>query len=247
MKIKDIIFEAPLPQPAPSEVDQYKKLYGKYSNLGDMGLDDLDDYKQLGSGIEAKVVHDPREPEVTKIVGSRQAIKQNAYMQYILLSRKYANENPYLPRVESIQKLGGGDNPYYDAKPDDAEGPVKEYYVIKLEKLTPLFKASAGELEFIFNTMFYYGKELDPPMPAPRFGDENDTKNHFFRAIEDFLVQSIEGENISRTDPRLKAVINLIRKLIKGGADNDLHSGNMMVRRTPHGAQLVITDPLHTF
>lgn len=243
INLKDLN-EAPLPQVnSPEEEEQYKKLYGRYRDLGGMGLDDLDDFVGLGSGIEARVVHDPREPEVIKIVGSRQEIKNNAYMQYILLSRKYANENPYLPRVTSIQKLNGNNNPYFTPHPNDAYGKIKEYYVIKLEKLTKLEEGSAEELEFIFNSMF--NSEDITAVGADMNGNKSDIKYHYFWAIENSLTNSIKGKNIPGTDPRLKSVIKLIRKLILEGAENDLHPGNMMIRRTAQGPQLVITDPIH--
>jgi hypothetical protein len=62
------------------------------------------------------------------------------------------------------------------------------------------------------------------------------------KTISDPNYKDIKGNSIK--DSQLIEAINIIRYLQKTGYGEDLHAGNVMVRRTKYGPQLVLTDPL---
>lgn len=217
MKVKELT-ETPLPTiDDPREIAQFHDLHRYKSN----GRVERHGYKQIGHGVEAVVVNDKEGPGVIKVLGNNQEIRRNAYMQYILMSRRYANENPYLPRVESIQKF---------SDPNMEAWIPHNYFVIKLEKLTPLYDITGEESTFIYNTVF--GKQKDSISPvelatALYWGFEN-----------------VKGE-AAIVDKRLLAVKNLIYKISDAtDANIDIHHNNIMARRTAYGTQLVVIDPL---
>jgi len=223
MRLYEFLFESPLSTvDDPTEKEQYYDIH-RHRESGR----ERHGYEQLGRGVEAVVVKDKIGPGVIKVLGNDLEIRKDPYMQYILMSRRYANENPYLPRVESIQKFA-------DPNTSSMWKP-RSYYVIKLEKLAPLQSLSSEEAAFIFNTIFGTNLELT-----------TDTN------LITMLYWAFEGagplmapELKPIVDRRLLAVKHLIEKIVSTtNASMDMHKGNVMIRRTPYGAQLVVTDPV---
>jgi hypothetical protein len=75
-----------------------------------------------------------------------------------------------------------------------------------------------------------------------------DVRPYIFRNLAKMMSENIKTGNYSNVlDSNLKGALNLIRKIIQKSNGNitlDLHKDNIMVRGTPSGPQLVITDPL---
>jgi len=94
-----------------------------------------------------------------------------------------------------------------------------------------------------------------PPHPAEKRSNqelkisEQDKHNLYVGIIAEFLDNAVKGHKSDLLaqikDPMLKQALMLIKKLLsQGGHGRDIHYGNIMVRRTSVGPQLVITDPL---
>ena len=129
--------EGPLPEVDPEAQEKYAEIYASRADVAggnepDENLRLGPDVETLGAGYEAVVYRDPNHPEITKIMGTEKSIQEHGYMQYILMSKKYANSNPYLPRVNSIKRfkntgdrgIGSGE---YSTSDDN---PVDYFYVI---------------------------------------------------------------------------------------------------------------------
>lgn len=178
-------------------------------------------YEYRGQGIDGKVVKDKNLPIVIKAQrGGSASPRDNPYMAYILMSRKYQNENPFFPRIYDIKQRRG------------PKGHVEDY-LIDMEELVPLRQAPPGVLKFLAKNLF--GKELD----RSYYFLADEFANMVQRAF--FFPKTIKDQN-------LKNVFNLIKLVNKkrnvDPESADLHTGNMMIRTNVSGPQLVITDPL---
>jgi predicted kinase len=223
----DRLIEDPVPGLSDEETS-------KYLNLATQQLSKLDKSKPnafqfLGGRMEAKVFKSPTDPSVIKIQGTAQSIQESGYLQYILMSRKYAHSNPYLPRVESIHRMP---NPKFVLEKGKR---ISEYFVIKLEELTPITECNEQVFQVLRN------KIVSELIGNPEVD---------YYTIDNICKKIYRGE-LSTRDKYLRSVLNLCRKIIDNSPESgpgrvllDLHTGNMMVRFTSVGPQLVITDPL---
>jgi len=253
MKAKEIITEAPLPEVPPEQAMQLQTMHNTrvqypYSTPNDITTTTDSGYKFLGGGAEAQVFKNPNDPSVLKIIGSKHAIENSASMQYLLLSRKYANSNPYLPRVDSIQQFAPAAPPHTDSA-EIVKAPVirSYYFAIRVEQLFPLRKATEDELAFMFHQTF--GREVDL--------DKSVDSQQAFRSEIVYTVRYTADGNVGNTsefNPQFMAAIKLIQRIssrwgkpseFDSSGAMDLHEGNMMFRRTPGGPQLVLSDPLY--
>lgn len=201
---------------SPHDVAFYR---GVHSSKG-FDPERLDGHERLGSGMEAVVIKSQSDPSVIKIVATEDELQDNAYMQYILLSKKHSSHNPYLPRVESIKHI----------KSRDKLVSNKDYYIVNLEQLQPLQSMSVEELDFLLDKIFV--DKLGPVKNAFEFG----------RILERAIARP--GSNRVK-DKNFGAVSRLITKLATHSTTHiDVHEDNVMVRLTPYGPQLVITDPV---
>lgn len=254
MRAKEFIFEAPLPQ----ETDKDKArvhtdvwnhdyeepgwprkgtLFGKgtQADLAKIKNDnhflDRDELlsnvgaRHMGSGMEATVIKYDANHEVVKILGTDSSLADCAHLQYLLACKKYATSNPYLPRIESIKT-----NNYYGDR---------LLYTIAMETLEELAKVSVEDLDAMLTKMYGmadYSASADISTDMVTSSVRNVIEG-FTKGVDPLLVQAgkIIKAVAAKVDP-------------EGGFGNlgDLHSGNMMVRRTSTGPQLVITDPLYS-
>jgi hypothetical protein len=176
---------------------------------------------RLGAGIEAVVIKYDASHEVCKILGTDASLAQCASLQYLLACKKYANSNPYLPRVESI-------------KTSVHEGRI--LYTITMEALEEMKNCSETDADAMLTKM--YG-----------MSDDSGSDSMAIAAS----IRNVMGGWTKGVDPLLLQASKIIRAVAnkvdpKGGFKNlaDLHPGNMMIRRTSTGPQLVITDPLYS-
>lgn len=184
----------------------------------------------LGKGYEAIAFRYKDKPNIIKMIGSDDDIKEIPYAQYVLLSKKYFRENPYFPRVFQVSKTEVSQD---ITDPNEHEWTTpKNVYMFKMEELEPLDTISADQLTAMYNRTF--GSE---PIAISA------------HVIADSVERLLRGRPpIKGTDPLLIKAVDLIKKVqARTKANIDLHIGNMMVRRTSVGPQLVITDPLVKF
>jgi hypothetical protein len=205
---------------------RYKEIVEyKIDNTSSDKIDQYSQEKQFGKGVEAKVYRDPSNPSVVKILSTSDSLKDNGYMQYILFSRKYANQNPYFPRIHSIEQ---------NKNPDGTTT-----FVVKMEQLFPVSSLSKKQLFSIHKNTFINGdrhviSSKDDMLIS--LGDEFDV-----------ATDPSWGWSASKVslDPNFIDACNLIRKIKnRTNSQYDLGTPNIMVRRSNYGFQLVITDPL---
>jgi len=147
----------------------------------------------------------------------------DAYLNYLAKLKKY--KNPVFPQVDSIQIFhdpSSKDHPYI--------------YKVKMERLYPSSDIKNKEFEAFYEKVFG-GADIE------RY------KQFDFRTNRpiDFLYAALGDNELFKAikDPYTRQALGIIKNLNKkGGFNTDLHSGNVMFRRTPYGIQLVVTDPV---
>ena len=238
-----LLDEAPLQTVPAEKQDLYRQAWQSeyirpgelWTDVGDThgGPDDPfgDDLHHFGSGAEALVVQHHNEPGVVKILGTYRELGQNAHLQYLLATRKYHNSNPYFPRFSSVQFL----------QHPSAREPKVKGYVIRMEKLYDLATCSSDQLLMMLEKI-YSNEALFP------FLEGKNKLTAFAGYVKAGVISSKRDQVIDPAFIQARDLIISVGKRMpnKYGLASmvDLHSGNMMVRRTQVGPQLVITDPL---
>jgi len=213
--------------------------------------------KKLGKGAYGKVYAiDKDMTTVVKI--SKLAFNlwsKDGYYNYLLAISKL-QDNPFAPQIHEIVKV------------DDSHASSKRnktpYLIANIEELVPLHKLSEEEKWTIVEKMV--GKSLSTNVKMSK----NFFKGHSLisagLAIDSLIMQILYNESknvLTRQDDKYKLdpdyepydvkkitnkqlldVLKVIKDLEKKGFLEDLHSENIMARRTSTGYQLVISDPL---
>ncbi len=201
------------------------------------------DIKNLGTGAFASAYQHKDTPhDVTK--GSKASYVPDGFQAlFTALSKdKEAQANPYFPRFRSINKFQGeveaGHNP---------EQKKRSSYVLKVEKLEPYSNLSKAERKMLMNKIFTgHGKDIinhntDKPAYEPKPGWK------LAAAVRAALENEDWGDELrwAIRDEKFKEAIEFLQKSAKEyNYEFDLHSQNMMIRRTSVGVQLVINDPM---
>lgn len=181
--------------------------------------------KTLGSGTFASAYANQDTPhDVTK--GSKLAKQPDGFQAlFTALSKdEEAQANPYFPRFRQIRTYS-----------NKHEGDKKRTsYVVRVEKLEPFTNLSRTERDMLTDKIFT-------------------TKGQKEHVDGEGLAWGIYGASIARKqltgleirDPDfLDAMIFLDEVVEKYAYGLDLHSENIMVRRTSVGPQIVLNDPL---
>lgn len=190
---------------------------------------DYEGYRdEIGSGGEATAFEKPKGEGhdialMTKTF--RDSLKLDGKAMFMRMAARHAPENPHLPRVTEIHS--------YENK---HQGKIP-HTVYKVERLHNIDDLSHDERRAMWRHAFQYEPDHDVD------------SDEFARAIDRHLRNSKYAKHFP-TNPHLTDAINKIQR-VKERAEKhdvypavDMHSGNIMARRTPHGPQLVITDPL---
>ena len=191
----------------------------------------------LGRGAFAQVYSHKNRPASAFKVGIGDG--DNTYLKYI--ERASQNErwksNPYLPRVHSQKNYkdpGGGAS-----------------YVVEIEKLEPFMDLEQEEVEAIIDRAFH-------SLPKDKYSDlprQYDVVEALQRAAAGYsdAIKNIKDKKLLQA---LAIIGNIGKSLYSVGKKTgpyarenarmhlDIHTSNVMIRRTSVGAQLVITDPL---
>lgn len=241
MRAREFIVEGPL-EPVPQEKRQFYRDAWRHEFVapGELWDDYIEDRpddmrnpfragtRVLGTGAEATVVKTSNSNGVFKIIGSFQQLGQSAHLQFLLATKKYANANPYLPRVLSANAM-----PRISGTDRNVHG-----FVVKTERLWPLGDCTKGELRLMAGKI--YGKDF-----IPEFENYNQFAKYIKRGINGILTGSIIDPAFKQAAELVIAVAKKMNSKYPIDALIDLHEGNLMIRRTQFGVQLVISDPLY--
>lgn len=186
--------------------------------------------KEIGSGVYSKVRNDPNDPHmVQKRHRDPKAASTDGFVKWAdyLINNKLVDTNPHFPRIYNARKI------------EDSEG--KNIYKYQIEKLVSAEDVSPKILEAIWRQNFtqYSMPEDIEELDAEDIAD----------TMSGIISMAVEGNSEYMDDiisDSLKEAVKHLRAYYAETNYNalpDLHSGNIMLRRTPHGIQLVITDP----
>ena len=182
------------------------------------------------SGAYAKVDVDPDEPFTAKkkYHVPMKDVEDDGYYVYIktIADRGLAKSNPYFPRVYNV-----------DIEKDKT-GKVRPEF--KMETLISSSELDAAALYGMGDRMFE-NFEYMLPVKDP---DEKQLRH----AIAHGIIQILKYGSFERVkDPKLMQALSMIRNIVLDGDTKygiDMHPDNYMIRPTPHGPQLVLTDPI---
>lgn len=149
-------------------------------------------------------------------------LQDDAYYAYIQAVKPLMGGNPYVPEIYKIVKIrdtNGQIIPRYEMR---AYEPWRNFK--KPELVSILAKISPVEVE-----------SMDPEY----------TLNDIWYIITG-LVHNAARTDKETEDPDLNQVLEIIRNVVASNPafDYDMHGSNFLIRRTPYGPQLVITDPV---
>ena len=189
-------------------------------NLKKLGQWSRSDINNAGSGAYARGTPDPTDPFLYRKKSRMPSnLEHDAYYQYIKYIQPYADSNPFFPKVYEII-----------LKKDSAGNIKPDYRIEKLASLEDAIEQTGESLDQIFVDKYFHNEDEDYDLD-------------YLLIIRKCIYQDY-FEIIK--DKKLKEAILIIRKFLEKfpNFDEDLHSGNIMVRFGPGGPQLVFTDPV---
>lgn len=161
------------------------------------------------------------------------------FIDYVIKYKLW--ENPHFPRVYSIKKI------------KDSTGDIM--FRGEIEKLEPLKGLRFDEIKHLYEKIFGLDELPSLMKNTKGLGKEELAKLYIDRFAKD-ISQTAKGIVPNWiVDESFKNAIEILKKIkekekssgekaIRGkGFIYDIHSENIMVRRTPYGLQLVFTDP----
>lgn len=188
--------------------------------------------KTLGAGYFSSVyAHDDNPHDVMKFPRkeyNKGDVDGFRIFMSALAADKEMQSNPYFPRFRMIRKFEKG----------------KEHsYTARMERLFPLESLEVEDLYSILERIYSdeFAKEVLDRSNTPQL--------YFFKQVAKTVGHTVEkGWDLEKvTDPLFEQAADWIHELgLREGFYVDLHFNNMMVRRTPYGSQLVLSDPLGT-
>lgn len=183
--------------------------------------------KVLGAGVYGSAIQPANSHEAMKISRGTSNLERDAYFQYVSALARNPDvmmTNPYFPRIYKIKTF---------ANSNTESARRKYFFFVQMEKLQPLSSCSREELGYFFNK--YASEKLtDDTVQTVSMEDLLDGVGALFHHMFD--------GSAGVQDKLLRQAKQFITNLKVGIMD--MHSGNIMVRRTSVGPQLVITDPL---
>ena len=206
------------------------------------------DIETLGTGAFATAYRHKNTPhDVTK--GSKATSDPDGWqvLFHAISKDEDAQANPYFPRFRSINQF---------KQNDDYADDAKESYVVKVEALEPYKNLSEAEREMLVNKIFeesgmdiinHYWEEKFRSHAYPRGRPQHFAGEKFAWAIRACLEGDTWEDELrwAIQDKKFKQAIEFLQKTAQEEeVEFDLHSSNMMIRRTSVGVQLVLNDPL---
>lgn len=219
-----------------------KKYSGKFKTSPDS--DDNMDVGVLGRGFYSTVVPDREDPHLVRKHSHRfnspsdkfyDNDTYDQFSEYVYTNKLY--DNPYFPRIYKHDKIS-----------DKSGQMLHKYQIERLEHLTAL---DVESIRAMYIRLFPNGDDLyydiiesnknHGPQPPPVMFK---LKLNIAKTIQNCIKT---GNTSNIIDDALIEAINYLNHFIHNVCEKcvlDLHVNNYMVRRTPHGFQLVISDPV---
>lgn len=183
--------------------------------------------KHKGTGDDEHEVHPHH---VIKVMRSsaKEASKDGTIM-YLKSASKHADENPHFPRIHHIHSIESVDG---------------SNHIVKLEKLHNWDSGDVSDHERV--AAFVHAFHHEPPSHILDYAHTHDRTHYLGRHIQDKLISWNHEADLPRFSHIAHAMekIRNITKKARGHVGLDLHQGNFMIRKTPVGSQLVLTDPV---
>ncbi len=219
--------------------DQYNKqykahgqTYGKVPTV----MKRSKDVKHLGTGSFASAYsHKDRPGDVRKISGQFEVTGRTVdeFWHWVeFLSKDPNNDNPYFPRFREITVY----------RTDEA----KMVYSLQVERLQSLEKLSYEQIASVYDKI--WGENFKKAtsvanLPGYNAPEPDYDAHHLAAMVRAAVKNSAVWELV--VDEEFKQAVTVVKAFTKWreGAYLDLHHNNIMVRMTPYGAHLVISDP----
>lgn len=191
------------------------------------------DKKALGSGLYASVHQTQNDPNTVTKVGRAVTVNpsDDGYIGFV--KQIIGKKNPYFPQISELREVKDRSGTYTG-------------FVTRMEKLTSLKDLRREELAALIHKMTGQEPNLaDPHVGIGTLKITREMAKHPEILIGDLVAAAYRNPDSGTiADPALLQAIDILRQLAKAGMyEEDIHSGNLMIRRTPYGPQLVITDP----
>jgi hypothetical protein len=204
---------------------------------------------ELGKGLYSRVRTDPHDPHmaIKSEKGAYDVFKMdyNAYYAWVKAISPYMKSNPYLPRVYVIDDrtdASGSKNPRY--KMEKLYSPDEVNLKVLLALAEKLYD------EQTMRDIRIEAKQVYDQYYDGQYGTDEIAKNKFKLYFwREYIANSYKLWELGdeSDDENLKQALAIVKSLITGPDaqhSEDMHDGNFMIRITPHGPQLVFTDPI---
>ena len=195
-----------------------------------------DRVKKLGSGAFSTAYQDKDNPhDVMK--GSKQQVVPDGYQIFFtaLEENPEMQSNPYFPRFRNISRYASKDH-------------RSSSYMVKVETLEPLQKLTKKELSALLRRILDEDgikQVMDRMKDLESYSWFTAYPYHYVTQLAEIMVNHPKKFSKHVID---KDFLEAIQFIIQVATDweyhTDLHEGNIMLRRTPYGVQLVFNDPL---
>lgn len=198
--------------------------------------------KKLGKGQQAKV-HAGGQGMVRKSV--RFTHPSDGHVQFILAAKKN-QDNPFFPRIYNIRTHKTNED---DLNIMDVE--MERLHELDNEMLrdaaSMLFKNVGSRADDKYIERQYRGYDTEPSgiksrTDLPDNHERLRADSHYFSELLGMSEEELRKR--VKNDKFLEA-LKIVKQLVTDNESQDFHLGNFMARLTPHGPQLVITDPLY--
>lgn len=197
-----------------------------------------DKVKVLGAGAFGSAIQNQSSPTVMKVSRGTNNLDNDGYYQYVSRLGKHdaMASNPYFPKIYKIKVFANsGEQPA-----DNQHKRMKYFYFVEMERLDPLSKSSEEEILYFYEKIA--GRRPSERAIAQLHRDKNLFVNDYLNEVIGHLAQRVPA-NVD--DPLMRQALLFIKNIIRDGHGRfDLHYGNIMVRRTSVGPQLVFSDPM---
>ncbi len=199
-------------------------------------------WQERGYGSRAIVGSQTKDPHTVVKIGNNSDRGYRNFVEMIAQNDR-AQSNPFFPRIYSAKHI---------EDPNSGREFTASY---RMEKLQPFSILDSDQIKQMGDQLFKVWSSEDDetidktPEERSSFREmiRNDPDWKRETLIKDFtrtLSNAIRFSSTNIADPLLKQALMLIRTAVPRYGGVDIHSGNIMIRPTPHGPQLVITDPL---
>lgn len=179
------------------------------------------------------------------------------YVDFVtkLMNDRRAQDNPFLPQFYSIKFKRVREDIYsYAVEMEKLEHMLPEEELTStitvdeaLAELKNRPQSQLSQMITMLSNLINLSKE-----ELIKAADDKFYHQHYFyvsylwAVIQDEIGRKVHGKagsNVKITNKRFLEAIMLLKRYFHEGMSLDIHANNVMIRRTPYGPQLVITDP----